>query len=123
MLRSGEPVDATQAYQRNLVAEPPTPGDLTESAAAFLLRITPHDWANRRQTKQQSVRPEAASLAITDSLPDAPTAVREVLRVIRAGAVIPLAAAIRLETEAFLRLAGSPESKQLIAAFFASRKK
>ena len=51
------------------------------------------------------------------------TAAREAIRVMELGAGLPLAAAIKLETEAFLRLTGSDESKRLIAAFFASRKK
>jgi enoyl-CoA hydratase len=45
------------------------------------------------------------------------------LRTLVNGAALPLADAIRLETEAFLRLAGSDESKRLIAEFFARRKK
>jgi enoyl-CoA hydratase/carnithine racemase len=122
MLRSGEPIDATQASEWNLVSGHPTPGDLTESVATFLLSLPPDHWADRRQARRQPV-PELAREAMTESPPDGQTAVREVLRVIREGAVLPLVAAIRLETEAFLRLAGSPESKQLIAAFFASRKK
>ena len=47
----------------------------------------------------------------------------EAMRVIVQGAALPLYDAIKLETEAFMRLAGSSESKRLIAAFFASRKK
>lgn len=43
--------------------------------------------------------------------------------VIEAGAPLPLADALKVETEAFMRLAGSDESKRLIAAFFAGRKK
>ena len=47
----------------------------------------------------------------------------EVVRVMIEGASLPLYDAIKLETEAFMRLAGSPESKRLIGEFFASRKK
>jgi enoyl-CoA hydratase/carnithine racemase len=50
-------------------------------------------------------------------------AAAEAARVMVEGASLPLSEAIKLETEAFLRLAGSPESKRLIEAFFASRKK
>ena len=46
----------------------------------------------------------------------------EALDVIEAGGRLPLADAIRLETEAFLRLAGTPESRELIAAFFARKR-
>ncbi len=50
-------------------------------------------------------------------------AAQEAVRVTNEGAALPLYDAIKLETEAFMRLAGSDESKRLIAEFFASRKK
>ena len=50
-------------------------------------------------------------------------AAAEAVRVMAEGAALPLYDAIRLETEAFVRLAGADESKRLIAEFFAGRKK
>jgi enoyl-CoA hydratase/carnithine racemase len=50
-------------------------------------------------------------------------AAAEAVRVVTEGAALPLYGAIKLETEAFMRLAGSDESKRLSAEFFASRKK
>jgi hypothetical protein len=50
-------------------------------------------------------------------------AAAEAVRVMIEGASLPLYEAIKLETEAFMRLAGSPESRRLIAEFFASRKR
>ncbi|HYH66227.1 MAG TPA: enoyl-CoA hydratase-related protein [Urbifossiella sp.] len=50
-------------------------------------------------------------------------AAEEVNRVVRAGAGRCLRDAIPIETEAFLRLAGSDESRAKIAAFFAGRKR
>lgn len=50
-------------------------------------------------------------------------AVSEVRRVAVEGCRFPLSVAIRLETAAFLRLAGSDESRAKIAAFFAARKR
>jgi enoyl-CoA hydratase len=44
-------------------------------------------------------------------------------RVVREGASRTFSEGMALETEAFLRLAGTAESKRLIDAFFASRKK
>lgn len=62
-----------------------------------------------------------------DSVPaiDIPplTAAREAYRVLTEGFSLPLADGIALETEAFLRLAGSDESRAKIAAFFAARKR
>jgi enoyl-CoA hydratase len=45
------------------------------------------------------------------------------LDLIEKGCLLPLADALRLETETFVRLAGSPEARRLIADFFASRKR
>ena len=48
---------------------------------------------------------------------------REMFRVVTEGCKLELDRAIALETEAFLRLAGSEESRRMIAEFFATRKK
>jgi enoyl-CoA hydratase len=45
------------------------------------------------------------------------------LDLIEKGCLLPLAEALQLETETFVRLAGSPESRKLIADFFGSRKR
>lgn len=60
-----------------------------------------------------------------DAVPpaDLSGAAAEAVRVMVEGAALPLSDAIKLETEAFMRLAGSDDSKRLIAEFFASRKK
>jgi enoyl-CoA hydratase/carnithine racemase len=54
---------------------------------------------------------------------DGSNAIRTLQQVMTCGASLPLQEAIALETEAFLQLAGSAESKRRIADFFASRKK
>jgi enoyl-CoA hydratase/carnithine racemase len=72
----------------------------------------------RRKQNPAEVSSDSPTLPPTVSL-----AAREAVRVMVEGAALPLADAIKLETDAFMRLAGSAESKQLIAAFFASRKK
>jgi len=59
---------------------------------------------------------------ITSKPTDAPAAA-EARRVVHEGSLLPISEGIKLETEAFMRLAGSEESKRLIAEFFASRKK
>jgi enoyl-CoA hydratase/carnithine racemase len=75
----------------------------------------------RREKKRQPVSAERRT-AFTP--PTGLTgAAAEAVRVIVEGAALPLYEAIKLETEAFMRLAGSDESKRLIAEFFASRKK
>ncbi len=59
----------------------------------------------------------------TASMTGKSIAAREAERVMIEGATLPLAAGIALESEAFLKLAGSPESRTLINAFFERRKK
>jgi enoyl-CoA hydratase/carnithine racemase len=77
------------------------------------------DFAEARARKRDPITDtEFTSTTATNS-----TAAREALRVMTEGAVLSFADSLNLETEAFLKLAGSAESKQLIAAFFASRKK
>jgi hypothetical protein len=75
----------------------------------------------RRGRKQQPMTAESVT-AFTPPTGLAGAAA-EAVRVMTEGAALPLYDAVKLETEAFMRLAGSAESKQLIAAFFASRKK
>ena len=50
-------------------------------------------------------------------------AAAEALKVILEGSLSDLATGLRLETAAFMRLAGSPISRQLIAEFIAKRKR
>lgn len=76
------------------------------------------DWRAARDRKRGPV-PETARPPV----PSSPAAVREAMLVLAAGVGLPLAAAIPLETEAFVRLAGSADSTRRIAEFFAARKK
>jgi enoyl-CoA hydratase/carnithine racemase len=57
------------------------------------------------------------------TVPSEPNAAREAILSVVRGIELPLADALALETEAFLRLAGSDESRRLIAEFFASKKR
>jgi enoyl-CoA hydratase len=47
----------------------------------------------------------------------------ELIDVLFLGTQLPFEEGLKLETQAFLRLAGGPESKQMIEDFFAKRKK
>jgi enoyl-CoA hydratase len=78
-------------------------------------------WAEIRAEKWDAI-PAERHAAVTP--PAGLTgAAAEAVRVMVEGAALPLYDAIKLETEAFMRLAGSDESKRLIAEFFAGRKK
>ncbi|HEY2911371.1 MAG TPA: enoyl-CoA hydratase-related protein [Gemmataceae bacterium] len=104
MLTSGEPIAAAEAVRLGLAFD-----GGSDPVAAASSRVVQVDRDRERQRKR-------------DPLPMS-TAVREALMVMVAGAPRPLPEALALETEAFQRLAGSPESKRLIGEFFASRKK
>ena len=94
MLSTGEPLLTEEAVQCGLVEL--APDRLLPVAVELLLR---RDVAGVRFAKQQPMEQgERANM-------------------------LPLKEGIALETEAFMRLAGSPESKRLIGEFFASRKK
>jgi enoyl-CoA hydratase len=59
-----------------------------------------------------------------DQLPGAPRGPSmELIDVLFLGTQLPFEEGLKLETQAFLRLAGGPESKQMIEDFFAKRKK
>lgn len=120
-------------------ADDPPPDDLVDEAvasdalnAAGLRRLQTGDWREVRDAKRQSVQAELlpsaeylGELRQTMSELEEPMrpAAAEIIKTVLEGAIEELPAAIRRETAAFLRLAGTPNSRQLIADFFASRKK
>jgi enoyl-CoA hydratase/carnithine racemase len=67
----------------------------------------------------------AARRQVMERTANAPShrAALELLDVIEQGCRLPLNDGIRLETAAFVALAGTPEARQLIGDFFAKRKK
>jgi enoyl-CoA hydratase len=113
MLFSGEPCPPTSA----LIDKATSSEALLDTAAAMAA-----DSLNRgrRQQKFQPVlfaERNAFTLGTTLVSP----AQREAIRVMVAGAELPLSAGIQLETTAFLNLAGGEDSKQRIAGFFAGK--
>lgn len=74
----------------------------------------------RRATKRNPVPDSSRStLTLRDQLP----AVRAAMPLLAKGIGLPLAEALKLETDAFVLLAGSDDSRRRIAEFFANRKK
>jgi enoyl-CoA hydratase/carnithine racemase len=127
-LLSGESYDATDPPPDDLVDEAVPSEQLTEAGQRWLAT---GDWREVREAKRSPVPadmlPSSDFLAETRhtlELIDEPMkpAAAEILKVVLEGALTDLKAAIRLETAAFLRLAGTPNSRQLIADFFAKRK-
>jgi enoyl-CoA hydratase/carnithine racemase len=123
MIVSGKPLDFEQALQGvliNIWAQPSE--ELLDAAAAFVLKPSR---INSLREKKRSPVPNwsRGGDPVVHPQPHDTNAVHEVRRVIDEGSLLPLPDALKLETEAFLRVAGSDESKRSIQAFFASRKK
>jgi enoyl-CoA hydratase/carnithine racemase len=128
-LLSGESYDASDPPPDDLVEETVTSDQLD---AAGMRWLTTGDWQEVRAAKREPVPadllPSAEFLAETRQTldvidPPMRPAAAEVLKVVLEGSLTDLAAGLRLETAAFLRLAGTPASRQLIADFFARRKR
>jgi enoyl-CoA hydratase/carnithine racemase len=116
MLVTGQALGADDAHEMGLTELASSEG-LLEWSAEFTAIVRPD-----RNFKRQ---PMLTAKQMGEQLP-APAealAAREALRVMIEGAALPLYEGIQLETAAFLRLAGSDESKRLIAEFFANRKR
>ena len=127
-LLSGESYDSSDPPPEDLV-DATTEGDDALTLAKQLMSVG--DWHDVRQMKANPVPGEyfpskefAAEMGETiDVLDDImKPAAFELLKVVLQGALLPLQEGIKLETEAFLRLAGTPESKSLIERFFARKK-
>lgn len=114
--------DLATAVQRGLAGRAAQSETLASGAANRVAELCESGiWRERRAEKCGPLLTQQRS-ALTPP-PGLTGAAAEAVRVMTEGAAIPLYDAIKLETEAFMRLAGSDESKRLIAAFFASRKK
>jgi len=128
-LLSGESYDAADPPPEDLVDETVPSEQLAEAATRWLAT---GDWQEVREAKRSPVPadllPSAEFLAETRQTldvidPPMRPAAAEVLKVVLEGSLTDLAAGIRLEAAAFLRLAGTPNSRRLIADFFAKRKR
>jgi enoyl-CoA hydratase/carnithine racemase len=117
MLETGEALTASDAILADLAV--PANGPLPDAACRW---VRNEDVPGLRRFKLDAI-PPASRNGFVPLIEPEPVAVREALVAMLRGAERPLADAIRIETEAFLYLAGSPESKRLIAEFFASRKR
>jgi len=123
IIATGRSLDADRAYQHDLTSDRIRSEELVAAAARLLLGLRPAGWSERSRERRQRPVPESDRQAFHPAVPDGSSAAREALVVITRGAELSLAESLKLETEAFMRLAGSDESKRLIAEFFASRKK
>jgi hypothetical protein len=123
-MHAGEPIPAEQWADRTV------PSDQLIDAA--VTHVTAFDWKKARQARRSPV-PAAGRMTedfyenVREAVPQMPeksVAARLAdLDLAYRGGPLPLRDAVALETEAFMQLTGSAESKRLIAAFFAARKK
>lgn len=123
MLLRGESVNVAEGRAAKLVDHVFDAGDLTDHAAVMVVATNPEpDRRAKREplplVDQEVLKEEVLALGVPES-----PAVRELMAVLVRGSEQPLADALPIESAAFGRLAGSDESKRLIAEFFASRKK
>jgi len=117
MLASGDPLDAGEAIRAGLAFE--ADGPFPDSACEWVSK----DGVLELRRFKMDPLPHAARNAFVPLIEPEPVAVREGLVAMIRGAELPLKEAIAVETTAFLTLAGSAESKRLIAEFFATRKR
>ena len=123
MLVTGESLKAADAVAARLVDAPPVSGDLVETAAAWVVGQNPEPSRLAKREPLPLLDRELLKEAILALGPPQSEAVREVTSVMTRGGEQPLRDALPIETAAFLRVAGSDESKRRIAEFFAARKK
>jgi enoyl-CoA hydratase/carnithine racemase len=96
---------------------------LVDRASQFLVDGRLREFFLAARHRKQDPIPREQYANFNPSIPGSSDAVRAAVTVMTRGAALPLRDAVALETEAFMQLAGSAESKRLIAAFFAARKK
>ncbi|QEL19033.1 enoyl-CoA hydratase-related protein [Limnoglobus roseus] len=117
LLTTGRTLNAMQAAEVELGIGPINSDDLFPSAMKVLLI---DGWPAVRRQKQEWV-PAAARGEFRPASLNLSLAAREALTTMIAGAELTLEQALAREAECFLRLAGSTESRKLIANFFAAR--
>ena len=123
VLVKGDPLSAVDALAAKLVDQHFPDGDLIEHAAAVVV-ATDHETTRRAKREALPlVDQELLKQEVLDLGPAESPAAQELMAVLVRGSEQPLPDAVDMETAAFLRLAGSAESKAKIAEFFESRKK
>ena len=122
MLLRGESLSAAEGHGVKLVDHFYPDGDLVEHAAVTVVATNPEPARRAKREPLPLVDREVLKEAVLDFGPADSPAVRELMAVVVRGGEQPLPDALAIESAAFLRLAGSEESKRRIAEFFASRR-
>jgi enoyl-CoA hydratase/carnithine racemase len=123
MVVSGQPLDSKQAKENLLINDCSTTSLELVNDAANYIRSSPQVEVIREKKRLPVPSQSREGDAIIQPNPSDSTAVAAARRVIHEGSLLAFSEGIKLETEAFMQLAGSDESKRLIATFFVGRKK
>jgi enoyl-CoA hydratase/carnithine racemase len=123
ILTNGKPFTIQETAASGLTIAVLDSSGLIESACQSVMNSRLKDHYTSARQRKQNPMPWDQFANFYPSTPNSSDAIRAAESVMTRGAALPLRDAVALETEAFLQLAGSVESKRLIAAFFASRKK
>jgi enoyl-CoA hydratase len=131
MIQGNLQYDAETAKKAGLVESIVPPEELVDAGARLLEEARRSGtWRLERDRKQRPLvivgeEFAAARRQVTEQMGNASTkrAALELLDVMERGCRLPLNDGISLETEAFVRLATTPEARQLVADFFAKRRK
>ncbi len=121
LLTTGKKLTAIQAAEIELGIGP-IDSDMLLPSAIQVMGIENWGWQAARRQKQEWIpaATRAAYRAVHSG--EISKAVREAIGTMVAGAELPLEHALAREAEGFFRLAGSAESRRLIAEFFADKK-
>jgi 3-hydroxyacyl-CoA dehydrogenase/enoyl-CoA hydratase/3-hydroxybutyryl-CoA epimerase/enoyl-CoA isomerase len=129
MICSGEPAKADRARQIGLVFDVVPSEKLTEEAVALVRWAS--GWKSARKRKQQPVGLSEEQAGFTFAVARAQVraktgghypAPEAALTAIEKGCNLPLEDGLKVETEQFVPLVGSPISRNLIAVFFMTRR-
>jgi enoyl-CoA hydratase len=123
MLLRGESLPAQAGLAAKLVDDLFPDGDLIEHAAVAVVATNQEPARRAKREPLPLVDQELLKEAVLAFGPADSPAVQELMAVLVRGSEQPLPDAVQIESAAFLRLAGSDESKRRIAEFFESRKK
>jgi enoyl-CoA hydratase len=131
MILGNTQVDAQTAKKAGLIQNVVPSEDLADAGVGLIEEaLRSGRWRGERERKQRPLAMVDQALAaarrqLSEQMGSAPSrrAALELLDVMKQGCRLPLNDGIKLETAAFVRLAGTPEARQLVADFFAKRKK
>jgi 3-hydroxyacyl-CoA dehydrogenase/enoyl-CoA hydratase/3-hydroxybutyryl-CoA epimerase/3-hydroxyacyl-CoA dehydrogenase/enoyl-CoA hydratase/3-hydroxybutyryl-CoA epimerase/enoyl-CoA isomerase len=131
MICTGEPANAGRARQLGLVFDVVPSEHLQEEAIARVKELTPAEREARRRLKRQPVGLSEDQLSFAAAVARAQVQTKTggkypaplaALDAIFKGCNLPLDEGLKVETDAFVPLVGSPISRNLIAVFFMSQR-